>query len=119
VVAHAFNLLSQHLGGRGRQISEFEASLVYRVNSRTARATQRKPVSKNKQTKTKTKTFFKALKNMKNKQLSRKPTADFITVGRGMTRLDHISKHVFLLMPVGTLGIIKHVYVLPTPTIGC
>lgn len=56
---------------------------------------------------------------MKNKQLSRKPTADFITVGRGMTRLDHISKHVFLLMPVGTLGIIKHVYVLPTPTIGC
>jgi hypothetical protein len=29
---------SQHLGGRGRQISEFKASLVYRVNSRTARA---------------------------------------------------------------------------------
>jgi hypothetical protein len=25
------------LGGRGRQISEFEASLVYRVSSRTAR----------------------------------------------------------------------------------
>jgi hypothetical protein len=41
------------LGGRGRQISEFEASLVYRVSSRIARATQRKPVSKNKQTKTK------------------------------------------------------------------
>jgi hypothetical protein len=36
------------LGGRGRQISEFKASLVYRVNSRTARATQRNPVSKNK-----------------------------------------------------------------------
>jgi hypothetical protein len=35
------------LGGRGRQISEFEASLVYRVSSRTARAKQRKPVSKN------------------------------------------------------------------------
>jgi hypothetical protein len=33
------------LGGRGRQISEFE---VYRVSSRTARATQRNPVSKNK-----------------------------------------------------------------------
>jgi hypothetical protein len=29
------------LGGRGRRISEFEASLVYRVSSRTARATQR------------------------------------------------------------------------------
>jgi hypothetical protein len=34
----ASHLLSQHLGGRGRQISEFEASLVYRVSSRTARA---------------------------------------------------------------------------------
>jgi hypothetical protein len=41
------------LGGRGRQISEFEASLVYRVSSRTARATQRNPVSKNKKTKQK------------------------------------------------------------------
>jgi hypothetical protein len=36
------------LGGRGRQISEFEASLVYKVSSRTARAIQRNPVSKNK-----------------------------------------------------------------------
>jgi hypothetical protein len=36
------------LGGRGRQISEFEASLVYRVSSRTARATQKNPVSKKK-----------------------------------------------------------------------
>jgi hypothetical protein len=35
------------LGGRGRQISEFVASLVYKVSSRTARATQRNPVSKN------------------------------------------------------------------------
>jgi hypothetical protein len=32
------------LGGRGRRISEFEASLVYRVSSRTARAIQRNPV---------------------------------------------------------------------------
>jgi hypothetical protein len=39
---------SQHLGGRGRQISEFEARLVYKVSSRTARATQRNPASKNK-----------------------------------------------------------------------
>jgi hypothetical protein len=35
------------LGSRGRQISEFEARLVYRVSSRTARATQRNPVWKN------------------------------------------------------------------------
>jgi hypothetical protein len=39
------------LGGRGRRISEFEASLVYEVSSRTARAIQRNPVSKNKTTK--------------------------------------------------------------------
>jgi hypothetical protein len=38
--------LVEHLAGRGRQISEFEASLVYRVSSRTARATSRNPVSK-------------------------------------------------------------------------
>jgi hypothetical protein len=40
------------LGGRGRWISEFEASLVYKVSSRTARAIQRNPVLKkqNKQT---------------------------------------------------------------------
>jgi hypothetical protein len=37
------------LGGRGRRISEFEASLVYKVSSRTARAKQRNPVSKTKQ----------------------------------------------------------------------
>jgi hypothetical protein len=43
VVEHAF----KHLGGRGRWISEFEASLVvYRVSSRTVRPTQRNPVSK-------------------------------------------------------------------------
>jgi hypothetical protein len=44
------HLYSQHLGGRvrGRRISEFEASLVYKVSSRTARAIQRNPVSKKK-----------------------------------------------------------------------
>jgi hypothetical protein len=36
------------LGSRGRRISEFEASLIYGVCSRTARAIQRNPVSKNK-----------------------------------------------------------------------
>jgi hypothetical protein len=38
--------LTQHSGGRGRWISEFEASLVYRVSSRTARVIQRNPGSK-------------------------------------------------------------------------
>jgi hypothetical protein len=41
------------LGGRGRRISEFEASLIYKVSSRAARATQRNPVLKNKQNKNK------------------------------------------------------------------
>jgi hypothetical protein len=35
-----------HSGGRGRRISEFEASLVYKVSSRTARTIQRNPVLK-------------------------------------------------------------------------
>jgi hypothetical protein len=43
------------LGGRGRQISEFEASLVYKVSSRTARDTQRNPVSGNQKKKIKEK----------------------------------------------------------------
>ena len=40
-------LSSQHSGGRGRRISEFEASLVYRVSSRAARAAQKDSVLKN------------------------------------------------------------------------
>jgi hypothetical protein len=36
------------LGGRGRRISEFKASLDYRVSSRTYGATQRNPVLKKK-----------------------------------------------------------------------
>jgi hypothetical protein len=46
------------LGGRGRRISEFKVSLVYKVSSRTARAIQRNPVSK-KKPKTKTTTTTK------------------------------------------------------------
>jgi hypothetical protein len=58
------------LGGRGRWISEFEASLVYKVSSRTARAIQRNPVSKipTKQNKTKQKTT-----TTKNKTKNQKP----------------------------------------------
>jgi hypothetical protein len=55
------------LGGRDWQISEFEASLIYRVSSRKTRATQRNPVLEksktnkqtNKQTKNKTQTIKK------------------------------------------------------------
>jgi hypothetical protein len=43
------------LGSKGRQISEFETSLVYRVSSRTARAIQKNPVSKKQKQKRKRK----------------------------------------------------------------
>jgi fructose-bisphosphate aldolase class 1 len=52
------------LGGRGRRISEFEASVVYRVSSRTARAIQRNPLSKNQNKQTN--------KNKTNKQKTKK-----------------------------------------------
>jgi hypothetical protein len=51
MVAHAFN--PSLSGGRGRQISEFEAGLAYKVSSRTARTIQRNSVLKNKTKKTK------------------------------------------------------------------
>jgi hypothetical protein len=54
------------LGGRGRQVSEFESSLVYRVSSRTARAIQRKPASE----KTKTKKPNQTKQTKKQKLLS-------------------------------------------------
>jgi hypothetical protein len=41
------------LGGRGRQISEFEDSLVYSVSSRIARAIQKNPIFKNQKPKPK------------------------------------------------------------------
>jgi hypothetical protein len=54
MVVYTFSTpLYQHFKGRSRWISDFKVSLVYRVNSRTARVTQRDPVSKNKQTKRK------------------------------------------------------------------
>jgi hypothetical protein len=37
------HLESQHWKGRGRQIPDFEASLVYRGSSKVARVTQRYP----------------------------------------------------------------------------
>jgi hypothetical protein len=60
------------LRGRGRQISEFKASLVYRVSSKTAKAIQRNPFSKNKnknkyKNKNKQKTKNKPNQNPKTK----------------------------------------------------
>jgi hypothetical protein len=57
------------LGGRDRQISEFEASLVYKVSSRTARSIQRNPVSKQKKNKKNKKK--KTTKKQKTKKTKR------------------------------------------------
>jgi hypothetical protein len=58
------------LGDRGRRISEFEASLVYRVSSRTARATQRNPVSKKQNNNKKERRRRKKEEKKENKKFS-------------------------------------------------
>jgi hypothetical protein len=52
------------LGGRGRLIFEFKASLVYKVSSRTARAIQRNPDSKKpkKKKEKKRKNFYEGMR---------------------------------------------------------
>jgi hypothetical protein len=71
------------LGGRGRRISEFEDSLVYKLSSRTARAIQRNPISKNKikQNKTKQKQKQKP-KNPKPKPKNQKPKKPLSRAGK-------------------------------------
>jgi hypothetical protein len=65
------------LGDRGRRISEFKASLVYSVSSRTARATHRNPVSKNKTNQTK--------KQIKNQKTKKKPQAGIFNITKKCT----------------------------------
>jgi hypothetical protein len=78
------------LGGRGRRISEFEASLVYKVSSRTARATQRNPVSnKTKQSKAKQ---SKAKQN-KTKQNKTKQNKTKQNKTKSKTKRSSLSRH--------------------------
>jgi hypothetical protein len=58
------------LGGRGRWISEFKESLVYRVSSRTARDTQRNPVSKNQKKKKKRKKEKKGIRDIQDASIN-------------------------------------------------
>jgi hypothetical protein len=74
------------LGGRGRRISAFEASLVYKVSSRSARATQRNPVSKN-QKKRKTK------QNKKPQKTKQKPKKTYFSSKKLKSKIDP-TKHV-------------------------
>jgi hypothetical protein len=60
------------LGGRDRRISEFEASLVYKVSSRAARAIQRSPVSKKKKKKKKERKKERKRKRKKKKKTKKK-----------------------------------------------
>jgi hypothetical protein len=62
------------LGGRGRWTSEFEASPVYKVSSRTARALQRNPVSKKKKRKGVEKRRRKGRKKRKRRRKRRRMT---------------------------------------------
>jgi hypothetical protein len=62
-------LISALLGGRGRRISEFEASLVYKVSSRTARAIQRNPVLK-----------IKTKQQQQNQQQQREKWGKFVSI---------------------------------------
>jgi hypothetical protein len=55
------------LGGRSKQISEFKASLIYKLSSRTARVLQRNPVSKNQKPKSKNQKTKKKKKKKKKK----------------------------------------------------
>ena len=68
------------MGGRGRWISEFKANLVYKVCSRTARATQRNPVSKNKKKKKKDNVIVNLAPNRKWKR-------QVIKLGSGLKKL--------------------------------
>ena len=80
--------------GRGRRISEFEASLVYKVSSGTARTIQRNPVSKKpkkpKNQKTK-ETVDLLTKNLREIQSLNKVTE--LEVGRAENCLTQCSLH--------------------------
>jgi hypothetical protein len=73
VVVHTFNPSTWEAeAGRGRQISEFQASLVYKVSSRTdTRAIQRNPVLKSR-TKNKTKQNKTNKQTKQNRQRKKK-----------------------------------------------
>jgi hypothetical protein len=72
VVAHAFNLCNLCTSGRGRQISEFKASLIYIANSRTAGNTEKHPSQKKKKKKRKKEKKRKRKKRKKDRKKKKK-----------------------------------------------
>ena len=82
------------LGRQRQEISEFEASLVYRVSSRTARAIQRNPVEKKQTNKQKTLGYISrhSTKTLRDLAKSKKPLGfqSFVPLcewGRTMARV--------------------------------
>jgi hypothetical protein len=71
------------LGGRGWWISEFEVSLVYRMSSRIAKATQRNPVWKNKNKNKNKKTNQSTTTTTTTKTQNKKPAGMFQQVRTG------------------------------------
>jgi hypothetical protein len=73
-MAHAFNPSTWK--AEAGKFLEFEASLVYRVSSRTERATQRNPVSKNKNNKKELSDLLQTLQGDSNLNNQKQLTAE-------------------------------------------
>jgi hypothetical protein len=85
------------LGSRGRWISEFEASLVYKVSSTTAKATQRNPVweKKKKERKKRKEKKRKEKKRKEKKRKEKKKDCPLLQFGSLVTiPLDFFSKPI-------------------------
>jgi hypothetical protein len=79
VLSKYSNKVNQYKTASGRWISAFEASLVYRVSSRTARGTQRNPVSKKQKNKKQT-TTTTTTKTQQQQQQQQKTPASVLCV---------------------------------------
>jgi hypothetical protein len=75
------------LGGRGRRISEFKASLVYKVSSRTAKSTQRNPASKKEKQQQQQQKQNKKKQTNKKKECSK--VSPFLYTVSGTSVFDH------------------------------
>jgi hypothetical protein len=76
MVAHSFNPSTRE-AETGRWIIEFEASLVCKASSRTARATQKNPVLKEKKNKAKKFKFYNKTVEKKQSRQSKQKKAKF------------------------------------------
>jgi hypothetical protein len=79
------------LGGRGRRISEFQATLVYKMSSRIASATKKPCLEKNKKTKqNKTKNLTRSGQEMTH----RSRTLNVLQHDLGQIYFDMLNRHL-------------------------